>query len=419
VADMPNLGSAAGYWTLYAALPIRVLLLFASLSAVWICFRPGNLPRRRILRRVLGPAALSLVWFAITIVRLFAFSTPRSVLESEWDRWQRGFANLSRVQVNLGAGFYFGLAGLLLLGAGLWRLAEGPTTLPVRFGMEVSASCQEGSGDSTRAVLVFSTIALVLPLALDYLLGFVLVLLPNQIFRVIYGGVSWSGGISLLASSSAPALGALYVLRHELKTSMRRVFNLSYLPHYGLALALPALAIGLPRLVFFYGTQCVQGTAAVSPDESSPLHMLSAAWLVILVAAALMEEIGWRGYLQPILVGWFGIRHAIFLVGLVWSAYHFASDLNGKSLLGNATASLAARMAFCVAFATVLGWLRLRTGSILPVTLMHAANNVLILSVTTRHTLFPTLRPEWVTLGIYAVIGYLLFRYWPPPQSSS
>jgi len=413
LADMPSLRSEVQHWTLYAALPMRILLSFASLSALWICFTPVNRPRRAILTRVLGTASLSLAWFSITIVRLFMFGSPRSILETAGDGLQRGLSNLSRVPPNLGAGFYFGLLGFLLLAAGFWRLTKGLTTLPVRFGMKFPASCREESCDSTRAVLVFVSIVLVLPFALDYLFGFIIVLLPNRIFHAIYDGISWFGGIDLLISSSAPALGALYMLRDDLKAAMRQAFDLSRPRYYGWALGIPVLAVGLPRLAFFYGARWFWGTGAVSPDEAPPLHMLSTAWLVILLLAALLEEIGWRGYLQPILVRQFGVRRGIFLVGLVWSGYHFAADLNGKSLLGTAFVSVAERLAFCLAFATVLGWLRLQSGSILPVALLHASNNILNWSIFAQRTAVTALRVEWITLGTYAVIGYLLFQYRP------
>jgi len=413
LGDMPSLRSEVQHWTLYAALPMRILLSFASLSALWVCFAPGSRPKRMILTRVLAPALLSLAWFSITIVRLFMFGSPVPVLETAGDRLQRGLSNLSRVPSNLGAGFYFGLLGFLLLAAGFWRLTRGLTTLPVRFGMEFPASCREESCDSTRAVLVFVSMALVLPFALDYMLGFVIVLLPARIFHAIYDGNSWFGGIDLLISSSAPALGALYILRDDLKTATRQAFNLSGMRYYGWALGMPVLAVGLPRLTFFYGPRWVWGTGAVSPDEASPLHMLSAAWLIILVLAALLEEIGWRGYLQPILVRQFGVRRGIFLVGLVWSGYHFAADLNGKSLLGAAFASVAERLAFCLALATALGWLRLQSGSILPVALLHASNNILNWSIFAQRAALTALRVEWITLGTYAVIGYLLFKYRP------
>src|SRR5262249_59975338 len=43
---------------------------------------------------------------------------------------------------------------------------------------------------------------------------------------------------------------------------------------------------------------------------------------------ALVEEIGWRGYLQPRLIRGYGLYRGVFLVGIVWAAFHFSSDFS-------------------------------------------------------------------------------------------
>jgi membrane protease YdiL (CAAX protease family) len=137
-------------------------------------------------------------------------------------------------------------------------------------------------------------------------------------------------------------------------------------------------------------------------------------WPVTLVVAAFLEEIGWRGYLQPVMVDRFGIRRGIFLVGLVWAAFHLSGDLSGKAVLSTAVTSLAARLAFCLILSVVFGWLRLRSRSFLPVAVAHAAYNFLIQIVERSQLPLKLPGATWATLAAWAVIGYLLFRHWAP-----
>ena len=57
----------------------------------------------------------------------------------------------------------------------------------------------------------------------------------------------------------------------------------------------------------------------------------------------------------------------------------------------------------------VLGWLTLETGSILAAALAHTFYNVLIVS-----DLGPPFHgKDWLRLGLWAALGWALFRYWP------
>jgi len=97
-----------------------------------------------------------------------------------------------------------------------------------------------------------------------------------------------------------------------------------------------------------------------------------------LVLQAFLEEVTFRGLLRPRLLSRYGILRGMFLDGLVWAAWHFGGDFyvrySDYSDVG-AFVSLTLRVLLCVAMGIVLGWLTIRTESILPATVAHATFN--------------------------------------------
>ncbi|MEA3377288.1 MAG: CPBP family intramembrane glutamic endopeptidase [Chloroflexota bacterium] len=90
------------------------------------------------------------------------------------------------------------------------------------------------------------------------------------------------------------------------------------------------------------------------------------------------EEFGWRGYLQPELLG-LGTRRALLLTGATWGIWHwpvilmgynYGFDYPGAPVLGPL-----AMVWFTVVVGTLLGWLTLRGESVWPAVIGHAALN--------------------------------------------
>jgi membrane protease YdiL (CAAX protease family) len=92
--------------------------------------------------------------------------------------------------------------------------------------------------------------------------------------------------------------------------------------------------------------------------------------------AALGEEIGWRGFLVPELSKRLGFTRTALLSGAIWVAWHLPLVVSGLRSgtpplwygLGCFTLNLGA-----LSFA--LTWLRLKSGSLWPAVLLHAAHN--------------------------------------------
>ncbi len=90
---------------------------------------------------------------------------------------------------------------------------------------------------------------------------------------------------------------------------------------------------------------------------------------------ALGEELGWRGWLLPKLMP-LGPIAAIVISGVIWGLWHAPLILLGYNYPdAPGWLGLTAMVGMCIVFGAVFGWLRLRSGSVWPPALAHAAFN--------------------------------------------
>lgn len=104
--------------------------------------------------------------------------------------------------------------------------------------------------------------------------------------------------------------------------------------------------------------------------------------IVASLATALGEEIGWRGFLLPRLTGQFGFTAGCFLSGAIWAVWHYPAllwaDYNAGTNKGYA---LTCFTVMVIADAFLMGWLRLRSGSLWPCAVLHASHNLIIQAI--------------------------------------
>ncbi|WP_285761887.1 CPBP family intramembrane glutamic endopeptidase [Nocardiopsis ansamitocini] len=90
---------------------------------------------------------------------------------------------------------------------------------------------------------------------------------------------------------------------------------------------------------------------------------------------ALGEELGWRGWLLPKLMP-LGTPTALLAMGVVWGLWHAPLILLGYNYPdAPGWLALTAMVGMCIPIGAVFGWLRLRSGSVWPAALAHAAFN--------------------------------------------
>ncbi len=125
---------------------------------------------------------------------------------------------------------------------------------------------------------------------------------------------------------------------------------------------------------------------------------------------AFTEEIGWRGYLQPRLA-FLGERSAMFVVGLVWIAWHLPYILLTPYYHsdGNRGVVLLLFSGSVIAFSFLFGYLRIMSGSVWPALLAHFAHNATFAVLTTYmiSTKQPVVVNEYLSgdSGLFVLVG--------------
>ncbi|NKY97946.1 CPBP family intramembrane glutamic endopeptidase [Nocardiopsis alborubida] len=158
-----------------------------------------------------------------------------------------------------------------------------------------------------------------------------------------------------------------------------------------IALVLAALPVGALLGVYpadFAGLSGFQQALAGQAGDAGaaeiplPVGALIAIQLAALPVAAFVnlipalgEELGWRGWLLPRLMP-LGTLPALLVSGVIWGLWHAPLILLGYNYPdAPGWLGLTAMVAMCVLVGAVFGWLRLRSGSVWPAALAHAAFN--------------------------------------------
>lgn len=136
-----------------------------------------------------------------------------------------------------------------------------------------------------------------------------------------------------------PGLAALLMLllfRRD-GLSLRPAWRAAGVGRYAGALALPLLGAAMlwPLVARF-----VASVDVAPMDVGGGLRSLSPLWLAGMLFGALGEEIGWRGYLQPVVRGRWNAAATSLLVGALWALWHVQSWANGPLFMACLVAAL-------------------------------------------------------------------------------
>jgi len=133
-------------------------------------------------------------------------------------------------------------------------------------------------------------------------------------------------------------------------------------------------------------------------------------------ARALGEEIGWRGFLLPRLVAQAGFTRGCLISGVIWAVWHYPvllfADYNAGTRPGFA---LACFTLMVIADSYILGWLRLKSGSLWPAAILHASHNLFIQAIFDGMTA-PVGGALYITTefgaGLVLTIGVFAIYFW-------
>jgi uncharacterized protein len=243
------------------------------------------------------------------------------------------------------------------------------------------------------AVLIFYLIAIGLAWAVDLPLW-----LSGQGLRTPFTIVFLS------ASMFTPAIAAVFVVLVVQRTPPRQVLvRLGWWPIRPVGRTILFAAIGLVGsallpivtvfvaaglglihldLVHFSGfADAVSARLPGGAKLPMPIQLLALIQLAEIPIGALInslltvgEETGWRGFLLPALRP-LGTWPALLITGALWGLWHapiilLGYDFNRPNLFG-----LALMIIGCTVYGTLVGWLRIRSGTIWPSVIAHGAFN--------------------------------------------
>lgn len=208
------------------------------------------------------------------------------------------------------------------------------------------------------------------------------------------GHLGAGGGHYLVGLMWSPAVAAFVTMRlrrGDLRSlGLTTVGGRFALIGYGLPLAYVSVSYGLvwalgfgvfpdpaaiARLSERFGWQ-VHGTASF---VALYFVLIATTGIVRAVAHALGEEIGWRGFLAPALVGRMGFTGGAVVTGVIWTAWHVPvllfADYHSTTPWWFA---LSCFTVMVIAISVVLTWIRLRSNSVWPCAIFHASHNLFI-----------------------------------------
>ena len=171
-------------------------------------------------------------------------------------------------------------------------------------------------------------------------------------------------------------------------------------------LALAVIApVGVCAIV--YGALWFSGLTTLQND----LNQIGSGWqfalgFLLSVVGALGEEIGWRGFLAPLLARRLGFAAVVWCSWLSWFLFYLwlflLAGSYSKTAFGLQIATIGTLL---FGLNVLLVWLRLKTGSLWPPVLFHAMHNFLVFNPVTLASLH---RP-WLSgeLGLALACGYL------------
>ena len=120
------------------------------------------------------------------------------------------------------------------------------------------------------------------------------------------------------------------------------------------------------------------------------------------------EEIGWRGFLVPVLSRNLSFFWTAIVSGLVWGAWHLPlvlfSDYNAGTPIWYAVLCF---LIGVVALSTILAWLRIRSLSFWPAAFLHASHNLYVQGLFDRITVDNGIT-RWLTGEFGAVFAATL-----------
>ena len=168
-----------------------------------------------------------------------------------------------------------------------------------------------------------------------------------------------------------------------------------------------------------YGVAWAAGLIAPVPGRTAGALTLIGPTVGITLGLAvptlLFEELGWRGFLVPELARFLSFGRVALVSGAVWALFPYPFLISpAYAEVPPTVPSVFAFTAGIIAASFPLAWLRLRSGSVWPAVLAHAAHNAFVNDVLARE--FQPTGPVGAAFvgesGFGLAAGYAVLAWW-------
>lgn len=185
----------------------------------------------------------------------------------------------------------------------------------------------------------------------------------------------WAVAFAVISAPPPLAIAVRLAVQHNLRGFGWRLGRSMYLLAGWAAPILVALAV--------YGVAWAGGLIAPVPGRTAGALALVGstigATLGLAIPTLLFEELGWRGFLVPELARFLSFGRVALVSGAVWALFHYPFLLSLDT--ADTPPTLLSVGAFTIGIMAAsfpLAWLRLRSGSVWPAVLFHAAHNAFV-----------------------------------------
>jgi len=394
---------------------MSVPIFAAGVAAYYLALVGFKKPERRLLDSILLPVIVGLATKLVVAFYWFRdVGEPAHFLHQVPGvphLWQPHV--LFALAVNLSVGFQFASVGFILISAFFVLYSWGRATLPIHLPAQSISDASIPEDENRRTMLfVWMMIAVIFITGLPE--PALEMFASSAIFRFAQLHPDWFSWLRQLFQALlllAFVCAALGKGGRKMIPAMLRIPRAIYL---AASVLIPTVIAYLAPVASYFHARILwslDGWGKLVPPSPSSFLRLPPASSGPYLLYPLVEEIAWRGYLQPRFVRRYGLVRGIFLVGVVWGAFHYIWDFNSAMTVPDVCIGVLQRLLITVCLSYVLAWLTIRSESILPAALAHATYNL--------GWSLPIHSPQWLTLLLWAVTGFVLLRFFLPPSHAS